>query len=189
MIPAEGQRSDQMLLGALWIQIDQRPPRRLQLEPRVPDTLFQLDPTWQSLEQQHQTLIASFTDQTHPGPVIDAATAEIELPAETRSVRVWQASGPEPLWVAAAYRAPKPYRPSEQSYRAWLDEVDAEQAFALLQQAVTATLTHQPSDLWTGVDPRSQTAAAQRDPDQCLATLAALAPCQCPSIQRQPGNG
>ncbi|AKU10099.1 hypothetical protein AzCIB_0194 [Azoarcus sp. CIB] len=67
------------------------------------------------------TLSGAFSRRHLPGPLVAARLAELPLPSGVRQVRVWRGGAHgQPLWVALAYRASKPFQLTE---RAWLEAV------------------------------------------------------------------
>uniref|UniRef100_UPI001690C9A6 hypothetical protein n=1 Tax=Aromatoleum evansii TaxID=59406 RepID=UPI001690C9A6 len=65
------------------------------------------------------TLSGAFSRRHLPGPLVAARIAELPLPGGVRQVRVWRAGAEgQPLWIALAYRASKPFQLTE---RAWIE--------------------------------------------------------------------
>lgn len=124
-VPAEALREG----GELAIQFDDAPPQRLLLapSPALPEGTVAVSPAEAGLlllaENHHApgpvTLGGAFAAVSPPAPLLEAAVAELSLPAEVQSVRLWKNGAPHRgIPVALQYRASGPYRLAETEFLA-----------------------------------------------------------------------
>lgn len=155
----------------LWIQFDQRPPRRLHLIPQATVATQPPTPTsgeigltllrLQNPEFGGGTLGGPFSRRRRPAPLLRTAHAVLPLPAHVHRIKVWQTyNRSEAVSIALQYRLSKPFHLSERSYLDALDHLGSpstrlalllDQVTALQHNAATFDVTRlsAPSNLYT----------------------------------------
>ena len=132
----------------LFIQYDDRPPKRLRVEPdwRAPDSAWlpgSGEMAAALLARQHggahhPVLGGPYALQQPPAPLIDAHVVELALPQAVERVRIWREGGDSPLWLALQYRASGQFKLTESQYLNALSPTSSFNPHAFLQRLEAA---------------------------------------------------